>query len=172
MYHSYCFNCLWLIFKVKIIHVHTNSANNRMKVNDSVISLLNMHNAILQKTTKPIEQHFIQDCGSAILPQDLPSWASYWCPHSQLISLGAFHFMFVVLGMPTPSSNLEEQFFIKCEIRYSVNEALSRIWWLIVNLWYVLCLNPLIGLHRVKSDFGLPLRARLYWLECSACLAV
>lgn len=80
--------------------------------------------------------------------------------------------MFVVLGMPTPSSNLEEQFFIKCEIRYSVNEALSRIWWLIVNLWYVLCLNPLIGLHRVKSDFGLPLRARLYWLECSACLAV
>lgn len=43
------------------------------------------------------------------------------------MSLESSHFMFVVSGKPTPMSNLKGQFFIKCEIRYPVNEALSSI---------------------------------------------
>lgn len=52
--------------------MHTKSAN-RIKMNDSLISIWNMHKAILQKTTKEIEPAFYP--GSDILPEDLSSWA-------------------------------------------------------------------------------------------------
>lgn len=45
-------------FNVKGNGVHTNSVNNRMKENDSLISISNIHDAVLQRATKATEAAF------------------------------------------------------------------------------------------------------------------
>lgn len=111
-------------FNVKGSHVHTHSGNNRMKKNYSLIS--NMHD-VLQKTNEETEAVFQSAPYQAFLPR--------------IFLLGSPIDLFVVnqliqknliLCLLSQGSlychcNLEGQLFIQCEIRYSVNEALSHI---------------------------------------------
>lgn len=76
-----------------------------------------------RRQLKQLTQYFSQDYSSTRHSSPGPHFLDLLLDY--LISLEAFHFMFVVLWKPALSSNLGGQLFIKCEIRYSVNEALS-----------------------------------------------